>query len=275
MSSDLRLRSVFTAHGWAFNESNRSSLSRFIYYIGHYLTILLCNATIAVSEKAKKDIAWLPLIKNKVKVIYNGIRKFKTKSKKEARQILTGEESKKTIVFSVSELHHNKGIDIALKAIARLPKNLREKVIYCIAGNGEKKSHLEQLANGMNISQNVRFLGFVPNAKELFAGADIFLLPSRTEALPYCLLEAGLAGTPVVAASVGGIPEIISDMQDGILVHPRNPREIAEAIGYLMENPDKKKMFREKIKEMVASKFTLEKMFSQTYSLYKYLLSNT
>ena len=269
---EFKISVVFTAHGWAFNEQNRPSFLRIIYYVGHYIAVLLCDTTIVVSEKARKDIAWMPFIKEKIKVIYNGIRKFKTKTKKEARLILSGEEnSKKVNIFSLSELHNNKGIDIALRGLARLPDKIKEKILYCIAGDGEEKENLEKLVQDLKISKIVRFLGFIPNAKELLSGADIFILPSRTEALPYVLLEAGMIGVPIIAACVGGVPEIISDMQDGILVHPRNPREISEAILYIIENPDKAKIFKEKIKEKSAMKFPIDKMISKTYLLYKSL----
>ncbi len=266
---------IFTGHGWAFNE-NRSQISKTLILFLHWLTIIFTHVTIAVSQKAKKDIVWLPFIKNKIKVIYNGIDKFKLRSKKDARHILTGEEnSKKIIILSVSELHSNKGIDIALRGLARLPEKLKEKILYCISGEGGVREKLEKLAKDLGVKEMTRFLGFVPNAKELLAGADIFLLPSRTEAFPYVLLEAGGAGRAVIATRVGGVPEIIKDMQNGILIHPRSPGEVAEAIDYLILNPVKIKAFKERIKETVTDIFSISRMLDQTYSLYKSLLPNT
>lgn len=259
---------IFTAHGWAFNEDHRSILARTFYTLSHWITLLLAHQTIAVSEGTKRGVMWMPFVKNKVRVIHNGIANFKMRTKKEARVILGGEETKKTIIFSIAELHPNKGLDIALNAIARLPQELAGKTLYCIAGTGEERERLEGLAQGLEIQDKVRLLGFVPNAKDLLSGADLFLLPSRNENLPGVLLEAGLAGIPVIATSVGGIPEIVSDMQNGILVHPRNPREIAEAIQYFIENPDRVKIFKEKMKQKVRDNFSLDQMVEKTYSLY-------
>ncbi len=277
-------KSIFTAHGWAFNEKQRSYLFRIMAYISQYLTVLICNTTIAVSEKAKRDIAFLPFIKNKIKVVYNGISNFKTLSKKEARVFISrqetpstdstnslkssSEQAKKTVVFSTSELHKNKGIDVALKALSLLPKETREKIIYSIAGSGEEKENLEKLISDLGIKKMVRFLGFVPDAKKLLSGTDIFLLPSRTEAFPYSLLEAGATGVPTIATSVGGIPEVIHDMQNGILIHPQNPKEIAEAILYLLDHKDKQKEFGSEIKKTISNFFSLEKMLSETISIY-------
>ncbi|MEK7116813.1 MAG: glycosyltransferase family 4 protein [Patescibacteria group bacterium] len=259
---------IFTAHGWAFNEPNRSSLSKIVYYVGHYLTILLCDTTIAVSEKARKDIVYLPFIKNKIKVIYNGISDFDLLPQKEARLILAGKNSEKIIIFSMAEFHKNKGIDVAMKALSLLPKETKEKIIYVVAGDGEEKQNLEKLTGELQIENIVRFLGQVPDAKKFLSGADIFLLPSRTEAFPYALLESGTAGLPIVATSVGGIPEVIHDMQNGILVHRQNPKEIAEAILYLLDHKNKQTEFGREIKKTIINFFSLNKMIDEAIKIY-------
>ncbi len=264
---------IFTSHGWAFNEQNRSAIAKFIFYIAHYFTIIFCDATIAVSEKTKQDIDFLPFIKDKIKVIYNGLENFETLLTQESREILTDKNpstsSRQAILFSLSELHNNKGIDVALKAISLLPDDKKENIIYCIAGEGEEKQNLEKLANDLGIKTLVRFLGFVKDGKKLLSGATIFLLPSRTENLPFAILEAGLIGLPIIATSVGGIPEVIRDMQNGILIHPRNPKEIAEAIMYYLDHPEKQKEFGEEIKKTVTNFFSLQKMLEETIRLYQ------
>ena len=264
----LKICSVFTAHGWAFNE-DRPLLSKFIFYLGHYLTIIICDKTIAVSEKAKKDAACFPFVADKIKVVYNGISNFETLSKEESRKILANKKSDKIIIFSISELHKNKGIDVTIEAISLLPKETKEKIIYCVAGGGEEKENLEKLIKKLDIGSIVRFLGFVSDAKKLLSGCDIFLLPSRTEAFPYALLEAGMVGLPIIATSVGGVPEIIRDMQNGILVHPRNPKEIAEAILYILDHKNKQVEFGKEIKNTILNFFSLKKMLGETVKLYR------
>lgn len=259
---------IFTSHGWAFNE-NRGTLSKMLILLMHWLTVILSHTTIAVSEKARKDISYMPFVKNKIKTIYNGIEKFKTLPKEETRHILASTETNKIIIFSIAELHKNKGVDVAIKALALLPKEIKEKIIYSIAGNGEERETLEILAKDLQVENLVRFLGFVPNARELLSGSDIFLLPSRTEAFPYALLEAGSVGLPIIATSVGGISEVIRDMQNGILIHPKNPKEAAEAILYLLDHPSKKKEFGSEVKKTILNFFSLEKMLAETIKLYQ------
>jgi glycosyltransferase involved in cell wall biosynthesis len=263
---------IFTGHGWAFNEE-RSFFSKMLILFFHWLTITLCHTVIAVSEKTKNDISWMPFVTDKIKVVYNGInvhdKEIEKLSESDARIILASQESEKTIIFSISELHKNKGIDVALKGISLLPTETKEKIIYSIASDGEERENLEKLAKELGIENLVRFLGFVPNAKKLLVGADIFLFPSRTEAFPYAILEAGAAGLPIIATNVGGVPEIIHDMQNGILIHPRNSKEIAEAILYLFDHPEKQKEFGREIKKTVSNFFSPKRMLEETINLYQ------
>ena len=257
---------VFTAHGWAFNE-NRSFLSKVIIKILHSITVLLSHTTIAVAEKIKTSISSLSFIRNRIVVICNGIKNYKLLSIKESSEKL-GIESGKTIIMSIAELHPSKGLDIAIKSISLLPKEKQEKISYLILGSGEEKDSLEKLITDLGLENSVRLLGFVPDAKSFLRVADMFLLSSRTEAFPYVILEAGLAGVPTIATNVGGIYEVIKDMQNGILVPPRNPREIAEAISYLLDRKDKQKEFSKNIKQTVSEFFPFSKMLEETLRVY-------
>ncbi|MEK7642525.1 MAG: glycosyltransferase [Patescibacteria group bacterium] len=258
-SKNYNLKTIFTSHGWGFYEKHRPMFMRVFFYLSHWITVLLCDQTIAVSQKTKDDLAWLPFMRNKITVVHNGIEKF---------DLLPKKESDKIVLFSIAELHKNKGLDTALKSIALLPKGIQEKITYSIAGSGEEKENLENLAKELGISKMINFLGFVDNAKQLLSGADIFLFPSRTENLPYAILEAGLAGLPIISTSVGGIPEIIKDMESGILVHKNNPKEIAEALLYVLDNKNKREKMGLKIKKVVTSNFSLKKMLRETMEVY-------
>jgi glycosyltransferase involved in cell wall biosynthesis len=259
---------IFTAHNWGFNDKSRSAFEKLFYYISHWATVILCSKVIAVSEKTKKDISFLPFTKDKITIVYNGILEFETLPKEESRIIMAHKDLEKIILYSISELHKNKGIDIALKALTLLPKEVRDKIIYTVAGDGEERENLEILLKDYNLENNVLFLGFIPDAKKLLSGSDIFLIPSRTEAFPYSVLEAGVAELPIIATSVGGIPEVIRDMQNGILIHPHNPKEIAEAILYILDHPEKQKNFGVEIKKTVKNFFSLDKMISETIRIY-------
>lgn len=267
-------RIIFTAHNWGFNEFWRPFVSKIFYYISHWITLLLCDQTIAVSQKVRKDVLWLPLVGKKITVVYNGIDKFETEEATQARLFLAGENDKPLIIYSISELHPTKGVDVALRAISELKEPFRSKVLYCIAGSGEWEQKLKDMVKSFGIQENVRFLGFVDNAKKYLTGCDIFLLPSRNEAFPYVILEAGIVGLPTIATSVGGIPEVIHDMKNGILVHKEKSKEIVNAITYLNDNENKRIEFARALKNNVSNNFSLEKMLQETTTVYSKLKSN-
>ncbi len=254
---------IFTAHGWAFNE-DRSYLMRHVFMFLQYLTILLSHKTIAVSAKAKQDVVSLPYTQKKVVVIYNGISAtYKLHTRTESRQLL-GLPQDAYIIGTVSELHKNKGIDIALQAISQT----KPEIYYCSIGGGEEKEALIAKRNLLGLEHRVFFLGRKENARAFIPAFDVFLLPSRTEAFPYVLLEAGVAGVPVVASRVGGIPEVIENYKTGLLYKRGGVRELVEAINTAYTNTTKMHDLGKALHTEVTHRFTEEKMLAETERLY-------
>jgi glycosyltransferase involved in cell wall biosynthesis len=113
-------------------------------------------------------------------------------------------------------------------------------VTLLLVGDGEERENLRALVQKLNLSECVSFVGRVSNEKvpEYMAAADVFVLPSLSEGLPNVILEAMASGLPVVATKVRGLPEIIEDGQNGFLVEPKNPNEIAEKVCLLLEDAE-------------------------------------
>lgn len=241
---------IFTGHGWAFNE-NRNWLSKIFIWEMTRHTIMLSDKTICVSEKTKQDVICMPLIKTKLVVIYNGLKPFE----------LRPQEDRQFTVVAISELHKVKGLDILLKAWDKFRENHIAKLV--IIGDGEEKNNLKKVA-----SDSVVFKGFINDARTQLSAFDIFVMPSRSEALPYALLEAGFAGLPVIASSVGGIPEVIENEENGLLVGKENVEQLASALSRLFDNPSFRERIGANLKQTIASKFSFEKMVKETFSLY-------
>jgi len=257
---------VFTAHGWAFNDS-KFLLSRIVLKFIQWLTIILSHKTIAVSQSVKKDFAGWPFVSKKIKVIYNGIKLPEFLTKEEAREKLLPEKKDRFWIGTVSELHKNKGLDILIKSAAPVLKN-NSNAIVVIIGEGEERENLLNLIKNKGIEEQVFFLGFVENAARYLKALDIFTLTSRTEGLPYVLLEAGFAEVPVIATRVGGIPEII-DEKFGTLVEKGNIEGLSQKINKLTENVQNRLLLGEKLKEKITNDFSLEKMITETLSVYR------
>jgi glycosyltransferase involved in cell wall biosynthesis len=195
-------------------------------------TLMKADGVIAVSQALKDAIRRLGVPGEKVAVIPNGVDplKFSPLPKEESCKRLGLPDQK--IILSVGRLTCNKGFDVLVRAF----KILLEKFQACplslvIVGEGAFRKQLEEMISSAHLSQRVHLVGAVPH-EELalwYNAADIFCLASSQEGYPNVLLESLACGTPVVATSVGGIPEIIHSDAIGFLTE-RDEWDIAEKL---------------------------------------------
>ena len=107
-----------------------------------------------------------------------------------------------------------------------------------IVGDGPERERLERLAASLGIAQRVAFEGWQSDARDFLTTFDVFVLPSRFEGFPLVLLEAMLAGLPVVATDVGSVAEAVQDGETGLLVPPDDVQALNEALHTLLDDPD-------------------------------------
>lgn len=257
---------IFTGHGWAFNE-NRNIISRSIIAFIHWFTIIATHTTIAVSKRIKDQISLFPFTENKISVIHNGIGSIDFLPKEDARSLLSDDKNGLWI-GTISELHKNKGVDFIIKAFAKIRTQHPGAHLYVI-GCGEEEKNLKSLVKEYSLESQIHLLGFRENASKYLKAFDIFTLTSRTEAFPYAPLEAGLAELPVVASRVGGVPEIISNKENGILVEPGNIFEIQFALHDLLSNEEKRLSYGKLLASKILKEFSFEEMLKKTIALYK------
>ncbi len=267
---------IFTGHGWAFNE-DRSELQKKYIYLLHLLTIKLAHKTVAVSEQTKNQIAKSKAIGDKIVVIKNGLGEIDFLNKSAAREkIMENLPSDSRLedrlwLGTVSELHKNKGLKYVIEAIHILETLSDDKSclpILIIIGEGERRLKLQERINRYGLEDTIFLVGRLDDAQKYLKAFDVFTLTSITEALPYALLEAGQAGLPLIASGVGGIPEIIDDMENGILVRPKEPEEIEKALEFLLRNPAKMSIFGQNIQKKITEEFSKETMVKRTTELY-------
>jgi glycosyltransferase involved in cell wall biosynthesis len=127
---------------------------------------------------------------------------------------------------------------------------------------------LEEEACNLGIRGNVKFLGFREDVPALLQTMDVFVLPSLSEGLPLSVLEAFALQKPVVATSVGGIPEIVRDETTGYLVPPKSPEALAVRIIGLLRDPQKAAKIGQAGRKRVEEAFGLEQMVQKYQSLY-------
>ncbi len=257
-------RIIFTAHGWAFNEE-RPWWQKIVIRLAYAGTLWLSHATICVSEAVRRDMAWLPF--SRLHVVRNGVEAPAFLARETARNELVLGMKDAVWVGMIAELHPTKRVEDAIDAIAELAPSHPELMLLVI-GEGEQRTQLEERIKHYNLSERVRLVGFKDNAAAYLPAFDFFLLPSRTEALGIVLLEAGYAGLPVIAARVGGIPEVVQHKRTGLLVPKENPHALARALRTLIEHPDEAKTYAKSLHALVENKFSKENMLADTFELY-------
>jgi len=140
------------------------------------------------------------------------------------------------LALTVANLRSEKGYDVLLEA-ARLTVAAGAPVRFFSVGRGPLLADLERAADAGGLAGHLRFLGARTDTPRLMAGADLFVLPSHQEGLPVALMEAMSAGLPVVATTVGGVPDVITDGVEGLLVPPGRAELLAEAVQRLARDP--------------------------------------
>lgn len=266
---------VFTAHGWAFNEE-RPLFQKIGIALASWATMLLCTHIITLSERETGQAQAFPFVSRKLRMIPLGIHHPKFYASQSARMLLEQKAGisldKKTVVGTIAELHPNKGLIYAINAFEKIAKHSPSTIFYII-GNGEQKEQFELIIREKGLEKNVILAGYIEHAVEYLKAFNIFLLPSLKEGLPYVLLEAGAAGLPVVATTVGGIPEIIEDMKSGILIQSKKSNEIHHALEFLIEHKTTQREYAKNLQERVKTKFNIEEMLKNTAYVYAETIS--
>lgn len=155
----------------------------------------------------------------------------------------------------ISRLSKEKQVDLFVRAIPKIHKAFPE-YRFLIAGDGTEKSNLEQLARDLKIDDIIDFVGWQNKVETILWNLEIFVFTSSDEGLGWAMLEAMASGCPVVASCVGGIPEVIDNNENGMLVRSATPEEFAEKIVYLISNPDQKRKMAIKAREKIESRFS-------------------
>jgi glycosyltransferase involved in cell wall biosynthesis len=190
----------------------------------------------------------------------------------------TGVSGAAFAVAMLGRLSEWKGQDVLIRALAQSPLADFD-VVALIAGAawpGEERieSGLHGLARDLGVMDRVRFLGERSDVRSVYAAADAVAVPStRPDPFPNTALEAGLAGLPVVAASHGGLPEIVRNRETGLLVTPGDPHALAQALALLAADPELAARMGAAGAAEVAERFSVQRLADRLQKLYDHLLA--
>ena len=230
-------RIIFTAHGWAFNE-DRPFWQRYVIKIIHYFTILLSHHTIAVSTGMMREMNWRG-VQQKISVVNPGRSIGAMFTHDEAREkivdffpVLAPYQNDRWLVC-VAELHPIKRHQILFEAVRSLTATYSQIRLLCF-GDGQLREVLETWIKTHGMAEHIFVLGSLHEAARFLKAFDVFVLASKSESYGYVLHEAGLAGLPIVATEVGGITDIVTDAETGLLVPPEKNSELARALSSIL-----------------------------------------
>lgn len=237
----LGLPCISTCHGFIHND-----LKLKFYNIANKILLRLCSKVIAVSEELRDDLIksgidtdYISLIENAVSTEYDA--KLSAYYRNRIRKKL-GFNNNNFVIGFIGRLSHEKGCQYLIEAIFKL-KELKLPVKAVIIGEGYQKRELELLVKKYHVENEVVFAGFQNNIENWLPVLECFILPSLTEGTPMALLEAMAFGVPVIASRVGGVPNIINSLINGILVSPGKPKDIVDAVCMLYRNePERQRL---------------------------------
>jgi glycosyltransferase involved in cell wall biosynthesis len=240
------------------------------------LTAPLSSAVVACSEAVRRyalEIHGLPV--GLVRTLHNGTEIPASLPDPAARERLRrelGAGPADLLVGAVGRLDEpKKGLSIFLAA-ARLLAREVPRVRFALVGDGPARPSLEARAAREGVSHRTVFAGARRDITALMGAFDLFVQPSRWEGFGITLLEAMAAGTPIVATSVGGVPEVVVHGETGLLVPPGSPEELARACAALLRDRDRAARLARAGRARVESRFRIERLAEETAALYRELL---
>jgi len=177
-------------------------------------------------------------------------------------------QTEKVAMGCIARLSEEKGVHILLQALSHAKGRGYEFHCYLV-GDGPQKAYLEELVDTLELNEVVHFLGYQTAIPEIIANLDFLVLPSLSEGLGLVILEGFNQAKPTIGSRVGGIPEIIKNGYNGLLVPPNDPIALADAIIRLLENPTLAKQLGQVGKEETIRDFSFKNMINQIEQIYQ------
>ena len=259
---DRRIPRVSTAHGWAQGSGLKISLYNWL----DRLALKKMDGIVGVSEALVQQLRGAGVTARRVWRIPNGIRVL-GEGQTAPQEVVKGNSDGYIVLGAVGRLAPVKGYAYLLEAMQEVvPMYPHCRLI--IAGDGPLKQQLECLRDQLGLRQFVHFAGCFDDMEEFFRQIDVFLMPSLSEGLPMALLEAMAYRKACIASEVGGVPEVLSSPDVGILVPPAQPSAIAKAILSVMRDADGRALMGEKARRVVLQRFSVESMAAKYLEFY-------
>ena len=261
-AAKLGIPSLYTPHGWPAG-SRFAGPSAAIFVLAERAASRWGAAVICVSESEKHLALQHRLARaDQLYVVHNGVRdvppEFRASPECDPVRICC------TARFAPPKDHAT--LLVALAALRARVWSLD------LIGEGPERSRVRRLAQRLGIAERIRFRGYQPEPEPVLAAAELFVLSTRSEALPRSVLEAMRAGLPVVATDVGGVSEAVEHECSGLLVPSEDVQALAAAIDSLLVDPERRRRFGAAGREAFERQFRLEQTVERTLAVYRAIM---
>ncbi len=272
-----RLKVVYTAHGWHFLEQG-NVLSRTLSmwcerFASFFRDHVICVSTADLRAATRNHI----IVPSKLITIHNGNEPIRYHSREESRAKLLSfsrsNQSREIIIGTIANLYPTKGLTFLISAVPRV-LTFYSQIRCVIIGAGPQQEELFSMVKRLGLESIIIFSGTIPQAGSLLSGFDIFILPSIKEGFPYVLLEAMGAGVPIIATTVGGVPEIVQHGRDAWLVPPGDACSLSAGIEKLLNEPDFRNTLSSNARQRLQL-FSLDTMLHQTAAIYEKTMTDS
>ncbi len=240
----------------------KSFMTRFKYTWG-------IDCIIAISKSIHLQLVSGGIKASKIRTIYEGIDPSLYPAQKEKKNRRPGDP---IVVGTIAHLSREKGLHYLVEAAGLIP-DMRGRLQFIIVGDGGCLPELQALVHKKRLDDVIEFAGFHPDTFHYMREFDVFVLPSLSEGLSSAILEAMAASLPIVATEVGGIPELVKNGDNGLLIAPADPPALAGAIRQLAEDPEKSELMGRRGRQRMEERFTLERKVTETERLFADLLN--
>jgi glycosyltransferase involved in cell wall biosynthesis len=232
------------------------------------LVVRRASRLITVSEALRRELveAW-PDAEAKSICIPNGVDTRAETVKPAAARAALGLAVRGPVIGMMARLAPQKGIADFLHA-ARIVASGYAEASFVLAGDGPLRGQAEALRGELSMEDRLHLLGHISSPREFMAALDVLVVASTSEGSSVAAMEAMAAGRPVVATAVGGVPEVVTEGETGLLVKPSDPEALAAAVAQLLADPARAREMGERGRQQAAQRFDVRQMIARTEEVY-------
>jgi len=283
-ANSSKLRAIYRIGGWSFRDPRSGWMNKILFWMekisARWKDVIIVNSefdrTLAIDKKICPP--------EKIVTIYNGIdpTEINFLSKETAQNTLESrmknpafakasadrqELGESIIVGTIANLYATKGLEYLIEAASKLAqRSTLNTVRFVVIGEGKERAKLEVLIEKYRLQDHFSLIGRIENAAQYLKAFDIFILPSVKEGMPWVILEAMAAELPVIATSVGAVPEIIKNNKNGLLVPPKDSQALADALQQLFDSTSRQTELATNARDHI-TQFSRKKMLEESETI--------